>query len=79
MTVKDRFSLLLNLKLPTLLGIFDLIQHIGSTAGAGQHIMGICERLVIPNIIIALYQLRVSKQASLQYGLNQSKIYHVQK
>ena len=32
-----------------------------------------------PNIIIALYQLWVSKQASLQYGLNQSKIYNVQK
>ena len=47
MTVKDGFSLLLNLKLPTLLGILDLIQHVGSTAGAGQHIMGICKRLVI--------------------------------
>lgn len=47
MTVKDGFSLLLNLKLPTLLGILYLIQHIGSTAGTGQHIMGICKRLVI--------------------------------
>lgn len=35
MTVKDGFSLLLNLKLPALLGILYLIQHIGSTAGAG--------------------------------------------
>ena len=47
MTVKDGFSLLLNLKLPTLLGILYLIQHIGSTAGAGQHIVGVCKRLVI--------------------------------
>lgn len=55
MTVKDGFSLLLNLKFPTLLGILDLIQHIGSTAGAGQHVVRICKRLVIPNIVITLY------------------------
>lgn len=57
MTVKDRFSLLLNLKLPALLCILYLIQYIGSTAGAGQHVVSICKRLVIPNIVIALYQL----------------------
>lgn len=57
MSVKDRFSLLLYLKFPALLGILHLVQNIGSTAGAGQHIMGICKRLVIPNIIITLYQL----------------------
>lgn len=47
MTVKDGFSLFLNLKLPALLRILYLIQHIGSTAGAGQHIVGICKRLVV--------------------------------
>jgi hypothetical protein len=46
-TVKDRLSLLLNLKFPALLGILYLVQNIGSTPGAGQHIMGICKRLVI--------------------------------
>lgn len=35
MSVKDRLSLLLDLKLPALLGIFYLVQHVGSTAGAG--------------------------------------------
>ena len=47
MTVKDGFSLLLNLKLPALLGVLHLVQHVGSAAGAGQHVVGICKRLVI--------------------------------
>lgn len=50
MTIEDGFSLLLNLKLPALLGILYLIQHIGTATGAGQNIMSICKRLVILKI-----------------------------
>lgn len=50
MAIEDGFSLLLNLKLPALLGILYLIQHIGTAAGAGQDIVSICKRLVILKI-----------------------------
>lgn len=47
MSVEDRLPLLLDLELPALLRILHLVQDVGSAARAGQHVVGICERLVV--------------------------------
>lgn len=69
MTVEDGFPLLLHLKLPALLGILHLIQHIGSTAGAGQHIVGVCKRLVI----LKVQEWRPSQMACSGYSTHTRK------
>lgn len=47
MAVKDRFALLLDLQLPTLLSILHFVQHVGTTPRTSQHSMSIGKRLMI--------------------------------
>lgn len=47
MPVEDGLALLLHLELPALLGVLHLVQHIGAAPRAGQHIVGVGERLVV--------------------------------
>lgn len=78
MAVEHRLPLLLDLPPPPLLSVLHFVKHAGSRVRPGQNIVSVGKRLLVPDIVIILDKLRVSEQASLQHGLQQSQVDHVE-